>query len=289
MNTLAFSRLLARHLTVDDAATLTGEAALDILAAINAGLSEFYREAPSRLKKVAFSRTLRAPQNVDLEMQEKYGRTLSSGTFDAARIGCTVSFPHLAFDTEVASVSQIHDDYLSDTLTATVRVFGDAIPLLAPIEKMTSDVICIGAGQTSVLCRDEGLNTKRLNHQEGTPRYYKLESRSVSQAAEPAFLLRVWPLPSVDFIIRFEAECGPFRIGFPTLVNPIELPIEDSYAEDILLPLCEAQLVTSSLWRDQKTKSSIADRAQMVLRTKIPMLSHDSGIPDNVVMTPGGF
>lgn len=291
MNTAQLSRLLARHLNVDDPANPPADALLDILNAINGGISQFYRLAPVRLKIAPFSLTLRAPESIAVTVSAKYGRTLSSGTFPAARIGCTVTFPDLPFDNEVAGTGLLLDDHLSDGLSATVRVFGDAAKIDAPIERITSEVRLRGPlqGGDVRLVRDERLRDRRIYHQEGVPAYFRLESRGITQGAAPQFLFRVWPLPALDYLVRFEAECSALRVVFSDFINPVEIPILESYADDLLLPLCEAKLVSSPFWRDASAKNRIEGRAQEVVSTGIPMLSHDTGVPNNTVGTPEGF
>jgi len=291
MNTLTLSRLLARHLSVDDPTNPPADALLDVLSAINAGLSQFYRLAPTRLKISPFSLTLRAPLSVSIEVAEKYSRSLTSGSFPEANTGCTVTFPDLAFDNEVAGPQALLDEHLSDTLAGTVRVFGDAVGINVPIERITSEVNLLGSGLGGQrqLVRDERLRDRRICHQEGEPGYFRLESRGVAQAAAPQFLLRVWPLPAKDYLVRFDAECSALRVTFADLVNPIEIPILDNYADDLLLPLCEAKLVSSSLWREAGTKSRIEARAGDIVATGIPLLAHDTGVPNNKVGTPEGF
>jgi len=291
MNTLSLSRLLARHLDVEDPANPPADALLDILNAINGGLSQFYRLAPVRLKIAPFSLTLRAPETSAIEVTAKYSRTLASGAFSASRIGCTVTFPDLPFDNEVAATDSLLDEHLSDTLATTVRVFGDAAGINVPIERITSDVKLYGPvnGGQRQLVRDERLRDRRFYHQEGEPCYFRLESRGVVQSASPQFLLRVWPLPAVDYIVRFDAECSSLRVTFADFINPIEIPILDNYADDLLLPLCEAKLVSSSFWREAGTKTRIEGRAEDVVATGIPMLAHDTGVPNNRVGTPEGF
>lgn len=291
MNTISIARLLARHLNVDDPANPPADALLDILNAINGGISQFYRLAPVRLKIAPFSLTLRTPENIAVTVAAKYSRTLASGTFPTARIGCTVSFPELPFDNEVAGTGLLLDDHLSDALSSTVRVFGDAVAINVPIERITSEVRLQGAvqGGERRLVRDERLRDRRLYHQEGVPSYFRLESRGVTQGAAPQFLFRVWPLPTMDYLVRFEAECSALRVVFSDFVTPVEIPILDSYADDLLVPLCEAKLVSSPFWRDPATKNRIEGRAQEVVTTGIPMLAHDTGVPNNTVGTPEGF
>lgn len=291
MNTLSLSRLLARHLNVDDPTNPPADAALDILNAINGGISQFYRLAPVRLKIAPFSLTLRAPESVAVTVAEKYSRTISTGSFPTSRIGCTISFPELPFDNEVAGAKLLLDDHLSDTLSSTVRVFGDAVKLDVPIERITSEVRLHGAvlGGDRRLVRDERLRDRRLYHQEGVPAYFRLESRGVTQGAAPQFIFRVWPLPAADYLVRFEAECSALRVVFSDFINPVEIPILDNYADDLLLPLCEAKLVSSPFWKEPTTKSRIEGRAQEVVAAGIPMLSHDTGVPNNTVGTPEGF
>lgn len=289
MNTLAFSRLLARHLAVENPSRLGGDAALDVVAAMNAGLQEFYAAAPAMLKRVQISRTVRAPQLVSLTVSAQYSRTLTANVFSSSQIGCTVQIG--GQDNEVAAVNSLVDEHIQTALVfSSALVFSDALPIEAPIDRLMSDIRVSGTGWHRALVRDDLLRVRRsAQHSEGQPLSYQLEERGASQDASPVQILRLWPLPSVDCIVRFEAECGPARITFSHLATPAEIAIPDRMAEDLLLPLAVAHLTESPLWANKDTVPRMLAAAGDVLARKIPMVAHDPGVPNNAVGTAEGF
>lgn len=284
MNTVALSRMLGRHLTVENPSRLGGDATLDVIAAINAGLLQFYAAAPARLKRGTISRTVRAPQDVAVTVTAQYSRKLTAPVFTTAQIGCTVRLGS-GPDNEVAGENTLLDDHISPILAGPARVFCDALPLTAPVERLTSDLRIYGPGWHRTLVRDDRLRDRRAEHTEGEPGFYQFEERGV----ENPQILRLWPLPVADYLLRFEAECSPERITFAHLAVPTELLIPDRMAEDMLLPLCLAHLTISPLWADARSIPKIEAAAADVLERKIPGIPHDPGIPNNTVGTQEGF
>jgi len=61
------------------------------------------------------------------------------------------------------------------------------------------------------------------------------------------------------------------------------------YADELLVPLVEAALIISPLWRNPETIRLIADRAADVLANKIPRLAHTHAPAEYNVGTPNGF
>ena len=90
MNTLQLARAAARHLGVPDPADLGGDALLDVLAACNSGLQQFYREAPPLLKRSTISTVFRAPLPVTLNFSAKYDNHLEDEPFDLAWLSSNI-------------------------------------------------------------------------------------------------------------------------------------------------------------------------------------------------------
>lgn len=288
MNTVAFARMLGRHLAVENPSRLGGDAALDVIAAMNAGLQLFYAEAPARLKQQTISRVVRSPQGVAITVTAQYAKTLAAPAFAVEQAGCTVRFGS-GPDNEVAGEAELFDAHISPLLSGQATVYCDALPIAAPVERLMSDVRIYGSGWHRSLVRDDRLRDRRAEHTEGEPAFYQFEERAVSQGGAPAQILRLWPLPAGDYLLRFEAECSPERITFAHLATPTEIPIPDRMAEDILLPLCLRALSVSPLWADAGSISRIEAAATEAAARKIPGIAHDAGIPNNTVGTKEGF
>jgi len=290
MNTVALARILGRHLAVDDPANLSGDAALDVLTAINGGLEDFYRLAPASLRTTEFSATLRAPETMTVVFTGKYANTVGSPAFVSRQIGCTLRTANTPVDNRVSGVASVLDDHLSDTLTVAATLYGDAVAINARIAQITSAPRIYGAtlpeGRELTRCT---LREWWEARQAGEPCHYRIEPAGMNQGGETACLLRVNPLPAADYILRFSAELsGARRVTFSMLSEAEDLPVAATYCDSILAPLCEGKLTSSPLWADARTKSRIEDKAIEAVQ-KLNLIPNDFASPDNTVGTQEGF
>lgn len=295
MTTKQLSLSLGRHLTVEDPANLTGDAALEVLSAINGGLAWFYQSAPAVLKRSTFSQTFRAPTPVSLTFSEQYSTALTGTPFQADWFGCGLKIAGVNPDNEITGPASVLDQWLSPTLTAQATVLFDCALITAGIERITSDVRLYTSGglnYTSVLKRDgEGVIDRRRElriPEPGHPAYYRIEPVGIAAGGVAAALLRIFPAPTYDMTVRFEAEIAPATITFADIVQGAPVPIASSW-DSLLVPLCEARLSYSTLWRDDAKRGMIRDHAAEIIATRIPLLAQDFACPDNMVTTPEGF
>lgn len=288
MNTVFLSNLLARNLDVGEA--LTDDAVLEILNAINGGLSEYYQLAPDIYRRLTFRATLRAPEAVSLVFAEKYSNLLSSPTLEDRHIGCSVRIAGYGIDNRVASNTTLLDDWLDDDLTKDATIYTDAVAVAATIERITSRVEVRGLENSSpVELSTLGNGTGLVPSSPGCPRAYWMESLGLNQGGQSACLLRVYPFPDADYILSFEAILsGAKRVTFADLITAADIAVAQNYAESILVPLCEALLTASPLWRDRNTKSAALNRAQLA-REKLSILPATFNAPSNRVGTPVGY
>lgn len=298
MNTVYLARLLGRHLAVEDAGNLPDDAALDVVSAINEGLEDFYRLAPATLRRTTFSATLRAPEDVNLVFAGQYANTLSSPTFEARQIGCTLQAGRWWH--QIATPTTVLDDWLDTTLSLQGRVFSDALAINARIAEITSDVRIHSesAPQGRPLVPDDsfgrmplhGHSWNEIGHPAiGSPGRYKIDTLGLNQGGEAACLLRVFPLPDADCTIRFEAELsGARRVTFADLSDAVDLPVAATYCESILAPLCEGALITSRFWADSRTKGTVESRAAGA-REKLALIPQRFAPSNNRCGTARGF
>lgn len=310
MNSLQLSQRLARNLNVEDPFDLQADAALDVLSAINAGLASFYREMPGIYKRTTLSHTLRAPRALTINFTGQYSNLVANDTFGLHDQGCTVRFGGGSSDNEVTGLNSLLDDYLGTVLSAPATLYSDAIPIQDVIERVIGHLRLYDNTQNSptVLLRDERLRGGRSRRAGwggwedvyypyeggffgtiGRPRFYYLDPMGVSQGAEPEFLLRVAPLPDMDYTVRMEAELSTQRIVFADLSTARPINVSDAYLDDILIPLCEAELITSPFWRDKAQGPAIKDRQANVLATKMTKVPRDVAPVSNCVGRPVGF
>lgn len=313
MNSIQLMQRLARNLVLDDTANPPSDALLDILQAMNGGLASFYREMPGIYKRTTVSVLIRAPRTVSVTFSNQYGNTVQGTPFTDDMRGCTLRFNDADADEVITGNNTVLDDWKDPNVGPhSAIVYSDTIPLQDVIERVIGSVRCFDNSQSqpTIMIRDERLRGGRalwwnypwdawgdswypldgwLFGSVGRPRYYYLEPAGVSQGAEPEMFLRLVPFPDIDYTIRFEAELYTQRIRFTDLTNARAIFVGDAYIDDILIPLCEAELITSPFWRDKNTIKLVTDRQQNVLSYKMPKIPHDVGPSTNLIGTPRGY
>jgi hypothetical protein len=303
MNSIQLAHRLGRNLRVDDPFNLPADAALDVLAAMNGGLSAFYRVAPGILKRSTLSHTIRAPRALTVAFLAQYLNLVAADTFEAREMGCTVKFGNGSADNVVTGPSSLLDDYLGSTLSVAATVYSDAVPVQDVIEQIVGHVRLYDntQNQPTYLIRDEVLAGRSgvrgagegfyaysgglYSGVVGRPRYYYFEPMGVSQGVDPEFVLRVSPLPDIDYTVRMEAELSTQRLVFADLTTARPIYVGDSHLDDVVIPLCEAELLASPFWRDNGQRNAVLQRAEVALGKmgKLPRevapVSHRSGTP----------
>jgi hypothetical protein len=301
VNTVGLSQRLGRLLAVDDPALLPADAALDVLASINAGIQTFYRFAPDLLKRTTVSATLRPPQTLNVQFVGQYGNQITAGTsvsgsfFQPFMFGCTVLFSN-GFRSEITGTSTILDNWLDSTLAATATVYYDVAPLDQLIEKITGPVRIFGftGKMLGVLARDEALRERRHGWagcvwEYGRPHRYCIDMVGIDQGANPGALLRVEPRPDEAYTIRTEAQLSPAQICFANLTNAVCLPVPAVHIESILIPLCEAELSTSEFWNDRTKKAATLAKAAEVTAKRLSRIPTDMAPGNSRCGIPRGY
>lgn len=296
MNTLQALSALTQNLKVPnqpDGTMPPAEVTMEILRALNAGLSTFYRLAPAAWRTTTLSTTLRAPAAVNLEFSAKYSRMLVGDPFDAEQLGCTVRVDNYTPDNEVSGTDSVLDDYLGDDLTVSAQVFGDTAPLSVSISRMVSDPRIYGPSLSSGGGRLTRVTWHECKHHNqisppGLPTRYGFEPAAVSLGGGFWTFLRVSPAPDLDYLLRFEAELAAARLTFADMVNPKEIPVPDHATDDIFLPLCERHLLRSPFWADDRRRGAVADAAALAERS-LRLISPDPGLTNHSVGTPTNF
>ncbi len=287
MNTVYLARFLGRNLDVADPSALPDDAALDVLSAINSGLADFYRLAPENFRKTTFSTTLRKPESVNVEFEVQYSNVVLSPTFSTRQIGCTLRVSGYPMDCRIAGPAIVLDDFLGTTLTGSGTVFGDAVVINGQIERLTSDVRVRGLTLQEWKVLDQKAFPQCDPQASGVPDRYKIEPLGICQGGDTAALLRVYPIPLVDYIVRFEALLSAARkVTFAMLTDAEDLPVADAYAESILAPICAQHLLTSPFWNGPKLSTVEDARAAF---EKLNLLPREMATAHNTVGTREGF
>lgn len=305
LNSIQLTQRLARNLNVPDTFHLPADAALDVLSAMNAGLSAFYRKMPGVYKRTTLSHTIRAPRALTLVFQAQYSRLVADNTFGSRDQGCTVRFGDGSSDNVVTGANSLLDNYLGEVLSVAATLYADAIPVQDVIERVIGNLRLYARAQSqpTYLVRDERLRGgmgRRSEREDldapcgvsfgaiGRPQYYFLEPMGVSQSAEPEFILRIAPLPDMDYTIRMEAELSTQRLVFADMTTAREIAVGASYVDDILIPLCEAALVSSAFWRDKDRVAKVTEGEEKAI-AKMVGIPSDIAPSSNRVGTPAGF
>lgn len=302
MNTVQLAQRLATRLNVRDTTLLEAEPALDVLAAINGGIQEYFAHAPSLYKRTTLSHALRAPETLSVTFTSKYANTVEDDTFATAMMGCTLRFDNGMADTVITGTNSVLDDWLHDDLTQPATVFYDVVPIQDVIEQILEPVRVHDATRANPtrLHRDERLRGGRARWREsgleafvtaeaGRPEAYYLEPVGGSQGGEPEFLLRVAPRPLVDYTIKFEAELGPRAVTFAELSIATTVGVPGNRIESILLPLCEAHLTASRFWRDPRAAGDVMGKAENLKGNRLRTMTGDIAPARNQMGTPAGF
>lgn len=306
LNSAQLSQRLARNLLVPDQFNLNADVALDVLNAINGGLAMYYRNVPGIYKRTTLSHTVRRPRQVALTFQSQYSRLVANDTFVVRDQGCTIRFANGSADNIVTGPNSLLDNYLRTDLTVDGTLYSDSVPIQDVIEHIIGFVRLYTDSQAeaTIISRDERLRGGRAYSRRGDgedcipafaslntigrPQFYYLDPMGASQGAEPEFLLRLAPLPDLDYTIRMEAELATQRLLMSDLTNPREIYVASNAIDDILIPLCEGELITSRWWADKDQKADVKTRQTDALG-RIKQLSSDVGPPSHRIGTPVGW
>jgi hypothetical protein len=289
MTTLQLANALARHTRFPDLASTPADVRLEILHAINAALQTVYSRLPAAYKRQPFSALLRAPADVNLTFTAQYATTTTGDVFTEAQKRCTVLVSGDADYNQVTGLNSVRDAFTGSTLATTARVWSDAIPVDATIERLSKPLSVFRNGEkvTELTRWDEPYDV--LAQPPGTPERYSVEPVAASQGSDPEFYLRVWPLPVDVFKIRAEVEISTVRVTFAQIVNaPAVLPIGERMAESILLPIAKAAFTDSTAWENPSTIARIRDGGAAA-EEQIKLIAMDFAPGFNSVGTPAGY
>ena len=298
MTTIQLAQRLARYLSHTDLATMPVAGVLDLQDAMNAGTQELWRLLPPNHRTATLSECLKAPETITVSMVARYSNLLSADAFDAEdHRGCTVRISDDPRDNEVTGAGEVRDAFLGTTLSGNATLWHDSLQIYDSIVRILGDPRIYRAdGTWATLARGRSLVweggvplvTQQLRIA-AQPSSYTLESVGVDQLGDSQFYFKVYPMPDVDYIVRFEAELAPRNITFANVANAaVDLPVRENLVRSMLVPLCEEHLLRSPLWADRKLIGLIQDAAERA-RRGLRNIAGDIGLPCNQVGTPMGF
>ena len=292
MTTLQLAHTLARRLECEDLASAPASQRLDVLQAINAALQIVYRLLPALAKATTISLTLRAPETVPFDIPQRFTNFLTAPAFTAAMTGCTVLVGDDATPNEIVSPGALLDEYAGQALTGNATVHHDAIQVEAIIARIIGEPrLYRGTEQVRELVRQQWRPeyTRSREQSPGVPQYYAIMPVGMSSPSTAPYLLRVWPAPSTDYKVRFEAELMPARVTFDQITHtPADLPLHEALCESALIPIALGELAFSPDWSNPATMNATLAAAERA-REQIASIPMEVSTTPNEVGTPAGY
>lgn len=290
---------LLRHCSVTDIAALTYSQASEVMGALSAAVSFYFRYGPAILKQTSAIIQLRAPRAVTGLPVVKGAREVSTGSpFTLAERGSSLYLDGDERPNEVVSLVSWLNPYGGTDGSKSGTVYGDCVPVGSRlIERIISDPWIHDARGS-----EYGLSAlKRMSLTEeprylqsrpiGRPTHYTMQPTGIVRGSTTQFLIRVWPMPADEMILRCEAELTPDMFD-PTNVAgvPLELPFSPDQMESIILPLAEREMLVSTLAYEipDRTIAGINRRAEVAEQT-IRKLPKDHGRTQGRARTPRGY
>lgn len=274
---------LLRHSTPSDPTALTVSQAAEVAGAISAGLGLFFRAAPATMRRTSASALLPAPRTID-DLDLDNGATVATGTpFLAADRGRTIQIEGESIQNEIVSTTTVLQNYLGASGVHTATIYGDAIVVDSRlIERIIGDPwVVLPDGQRVILENrpyDRGFGLvhalDRAQIALGMPIYYSILEAGQSQSSDAQFIIKVFPMPTVATVIRFDLDVMPTSFDHTGIFQiPIDLPLSTAHVETILIPICERELLRSTLYKgiDPVIRDEI-QRAALRAEAQIPLL-----------------
>lgn len=260
---------VAPYLTARDPATMPMDQRQALVAAFNAALQVAYSELPTFFRRTKASTTLQAPRQLTIGCTQ-YSNVIA-GPFTDDERGCTVRVAGEKQDNTITSPASLLANILGVTGSKAATVWHDVLPIDQSIVKVLSDPQ-LDTGCVLYRVEYKEVHHPRLKHT-GEPKMWWMEPVGLTQGGEPMGFIRVYPMPTQDYNVEVELELAPMRIMLSHLNNPVALPIQDSIAESILLPLIQIELSRSPFFIKDASTASITSRAETAIkqiRDKIP-------------------
>jgi hypothetical protein len=275
-----------------------------LLDCINAGIQDFYAEAPSIYRQAPFGGVLGAPQEVTLGAtngsQVFTGFTASTGSyFSTIRIQGDTS------DNLVLPPSGLLNPYQGQTGSQLATLYDDTIPLPSNIERIIDEPTVMGH-RYRLARNDEywgclwgdwgaaggfflgpyvGSGERRRT---GIPRTYWVEPNAVCLGGVPQFVIRVDPMPSAATEIRGRALFYPLKLTMGNLQVNTAVPLNDAWMESMLIPIILAKMTEDDLWKN-KANIAMTLKSADTARARVKALAPFIEKPNSRVETAPGF
>jgi hypothetical protein len=299
MTTTETAYRLLRHCPVTDLAALSLSQAKEVMGAISVAVGYYFRKAPAVLRQTSASVVLAAPRVVNNLAVTAGALEVTSGSpFATAQRGSSLRIDGDLNRNEVVSAVGWLNPYQGTSGTRSATVYGDAVPIGTQlIENILSDPILldqqIDVSHRTPLKRASLEHDLAAFHRDsiGLPTHYAIQPTGVSRGASSQFLIRVWPVPERQMVMRFECNVQPDMFDELALTaTPLEMPFSDDQMETIILPLAEREMLGTTLLDEVKENIAAQIEARAArAESLISLLPKDHGKPRGRIYTPRGW
>jgi hypothetical protein len=289
---------LLRHASITDLAALGMSDAADLMGALSRAIGTFFRYGPAVLRQTSASTALPAPRTLSGLTIAANAHEVTAGTpFGLSERGASLLIAGDPIRNEVVStVGWLHPYQGAGGSGKTATLYGDCVPVSSRlVERFLSDPVVIdpagGEPRRLTRVRHDHEGPARWQAAAATPSNYALQPAGASRGATTQYLMRVFPAPTRQIVLRFECEVQPDMLDFTNAAQvPVELPFSETQMETIVLPLAEAELLTSPLLDAIRPDliGRIEARANFAMET-LKKLPKDHGRPRGRIRTKFGY
>ena len=305
---------LAQHLLmcsrVDDAKRCSPAQGQELALLMTQAVAEYFRLAPACHRRTTLSESRPAMETVSVTVVN--GSATVTGTpFLSRQRGCSIQFPDGMWN-EIVSPSRLLNAVSQASDTYSCSVFNDALAFddFQIDRVMTDPEVTTSTGSSWLLSPWTPVGARSVSRpsvldllsasdripqrQHDTsewPSHYWTEhiGGSIAVSNDALFQFRFWPAPREAYHVTFDAEILPdtYRISDITSVSTV--PVPDSHAQEILIPLARGKLARSPLFDQEKADKRDLLEAANEARAAIALLPSIFSPSHIAVCTEGGW
>lgn len=235
----------------------------ELLDGLNLALASWLNILPQERRGTTFGGIVRAPVNLPISIvsQAKQFAYVSGGgaypvggyASEEDALGGSVYLPGMAHQNQLMAPVTLLYPYLGTTgSNVAMTIYGDAVHLPESawaVEGTVSLISRDGAPLTILAHNPNRAEMIPLHPREtGSPREWWMESLNpLTEADSRRFVLRIWPLPTTEYVIRIPVGLFPQAFKMEDIFEDRSLPFHDiegslftSFAKSQLIGICTA-------------------------------------------------
>ncbi|MFH1067836.1 MAG: hypothetical protein V1746_08030 [bacterium] len=196
---------------------------------INAALQEIYTEGPSFLREKSFTAVLPLPRELTGKMFVTGSTSVSGGSaVSDDMVGCTFRITGEESDNEIVDASALQNPFQGATTNEGFGVvYSDCVVFPENVVSIAGPVWLNGKHKLEPLSNRTDWQSRVTGRKEiGTPRFYWIEPYHTQ------LRLRVYPMPSVAYVLRYDAQIKAPQATFLDVWNV--LPTADANTNNVL-------------------------------------------------------